>query len=60
MLLVVILEIVVIVILAISYVHLFTKTIVVIVMLYHLWLEDAFALSPKTKSSKYQIDLSPP
>ena len=57
-LLVVILEIVVIVILAISYVHLFTKTISGIVMLYHLWLEDAFALSPETKSSKYQINLS--
>ena len=41
-----------------SYVHLFTKTIAGIVMLYHHWLEDAFALSPETKSSKYQIDLS--
>ena len=41
-----------------SYVHLLTKTIAGIVMLYHLWLEDAFALSPETKSSKYQIDLS--
>ena len=27
-------------------------------MLYHIWLEDAFALSPETNSSNYQIDLS--